>query len=97
MEAIAAKSALDTAVIGHLKAIKPKLTALQAAWKVVEDNWATDTDAQKLAHVKGAKAAFDAIEVPALRRLPRPPAREGRVGHGSRGGRRVPQAGRVTR
>lgn len=64
VEAIATKSALDTAVIGHLKAIKPKLTALQAAWKIVEDNWATDTDAQKLAHVKGAKAAFDAIEVP---------------------------------
>ena len=64
VEAIATKSALDTAVIGHLKAIKPKLTALQAAWKVVEDNWATDTDAQKLAHVRATVAAFDAIEVP---------------------------------
>ena len=63
-QGITTKSALDTAVIGHLQAIKPTLTALQAAWKVVEDNWATDTDAQKLAHVKGAKAAFDAIEVP---------------------------------
>ena len=76
MEAIATKSALDTAVIGHLKAIKPKLTALQAAWKVVEDDWATDTDAQKLAHVRATVAAFDAIEVPSLRRVPCTPARE---------------------
>ena len=55
VDAIAAKSPLDTIVLRNLKAIKPALAALQVAWKAVEDNWATDTDAQKLTRLQGAQ------------------------------------------
>jgi hypothetical protein len=55
-DAIAAKSPLDQIVLRNLRAIKPVLAALQLAWKAVEDNWATDTDAQKLTRLQAVKA-----------------------------------------
>ena len=55
-EAIATKSPLDTLVLKHLKEIKAALAKVQAAWKAVEDNWAKDTDAQKLARLRAMQS-----------------------------------------
>jgi hypothetical protein len=58
-EAIATKSPLDKLVLKHLKEIKPALAKVQAAWKDVEDNWAKDTDAQKLARLRAMQSPLN--------------------------------------
>ena len=58
-EAIATKSPLDNLVLKHLKEIKPALAKVQAAWKAVEDNWAKDTDAQKLARLQAMQSPLN--------------------------------------
>jgi hypothetical protein len=61
-DAITTKSPLDQIVLRNLKAIQPVLAALQVAWKAVEDNWATDTDAEKLTRLQGAQAPMRSLD-----------------------------------
>jgi hypothetical protein len=61
-EAIKDKSPLDELVLKHLKAIKPLFAKVQTAWKAVEDNWAKDTDAQKLTRLQAMKGVLDDLD-----------------------------------
>jgi hypothetical protein len=61
-EAIATKSPLDELVLKHLKAIKPALAKVQTAWKDVADNWAKDTDAQKLTRVRAMRTPLSDLD-----------------------------------
>ena len=92
VEAVKDKSRMDKLVVKNLKAIKAALTKVQTAWKAVVDNWATDDAAARLRRLS---AMSDPARRPPdghLRGLPRPPAREGRLGDGRRRRRRVPPA-----
>lgn len=61
-EAIDKKQRMDRLVIKHLKAIKKRLTKVNAAWKVVTDGWAHDSAATSLRKVRKVSGPLSKLE-----------------------------------
>jgi hypothetical protein len=60
-EKVKSKSLMDKLVIKHLTAIKAALAKVTAAWRKVDDNWATDDAAARLRRVQAMRSPLQAL------------------------------------